>query len=107
MDAKFCTKCGSVYYNFCVECRRRELPEKLEVLMDKFGLTDDTLIQKLAGLILEGEINFSALKLAIGMKGLAAPTKVEAVIENKENDASRLADIITKLSAKCGETRKA
>jgi len=103
-EAKFCEKCGSVYLNFCVECERRALPEKIVMLMNKFGLTDEVAIAKLAGFILNDEPLFAAVKLLLGMKGMTAPTKVEATVEEKGGtDIGKLASVLGKLAARRSE----
>lgn len=100
---KFCEKCGSTYLNFCVECERRALPEKIMVLLNQFGLTDEVAIGKLAGFILGEEPLFAAVKLLLGMKGMTAPQKVEATVEEKgSTDVSKLATVLAKLANRKG-----
>ena len=85
--------------NFCVECKRRERAEQTEVFMDKYGLTDEALVSTLAGFIVAAEPNLGAVKVALGMKGMIAPQKVEATVEEKGTDASKLAAVLAKLAA--------
>lgn len=100
-EDKFCEKCGSVYRNFCVECERRALPEEMALLMNKYGMTQDRLVKELATFIVGGECNLAALKIALGMRGMSAPQKVEAVVEDKgATDASKLAAVLAKLNSR-------
>lgn len=73
---KTCTECGTKYQYLCVHCRQMIRQEGVEFLMDKYGLTDDRLIEELANHVI-GKESGPALFKAINMKGMGSADKVE------------------------------
>jgi len=70
-----CTRCGKPYLNFCVTCAKALREEQVEELMEKHGLTLESLIVDLSTHLAQG--NFGALRLAIEMRSMKPATKAD------------------------------
>jgi hypothetical protein len=71
-----CDTCGGTFINFCVSCAKAQREEMVEELMDKFGLTVETLISELSIHVLN-ERNFAALKTALDLKSMKPVIKAD------------------------------
>jgi DNA-directed RNA polymerase subunit F len=94
-----CENCGCVYVNFCVKCAQAHRQELVEELMDKYGLSVEALIVKLATLV--NEDNFSALNLAISLKNMKPANKTEIIApltKELKDVKDRLSDKVIRLS---------
>jgi len=70
-----CERCGKPYINFCVSCAKAQREELVEDLMERHGMTMESLVEELADQVVKG--NFGALRLAIEMRSMKPATKAD------------------------------
>ncbi len=96
---KQCPKCGAFYVNFCLNCEKRGLEERVWEALSRNGLNEDELIRILAEQVKDGR--FPALNLAIALRDMKPADRHEVNIEegNKIKDArDRLATLLSDLA---------
>jgi hypothetical protein len=106
-DFNVCDKCGSLYLNFCLHCKKAGIEERVYEIMERYQLNEDRLIKILADHISEG--SFPALNLAISMKDMkpAAKSEVKVSPGGEIKDAKdRLVGLLDRLSTYKGKDDK-
>ncbi len=103
-NLKVCPVCGAFYENLCVACTKRGLPERVLALMDKYGLREDTLIERLAKQVADDK--FPALNLAFTLRDMKPADRHEVDLEegSKLNDArDRIGSLLSKLAERAAK----
>ncbi len=98
-EFKVCDRCGSLYIRLCIHCEKLGIEERTWELLERFGLTEEKLVEALAKSVKDG--NFPALNLAITMRDMKpADRHVVAMDEGKKikDVKERLGLILNRLS---------
>ena len=96
---KICDQCGAFYLNFCLNCAKRGLDERVWELMARFGLDEEELIRILSAHVQDG--SFPALNLAVTLRDMKPVNRV-SVQDGDSRDISgakeRLNSLLSRLT---------
>ena len=96
---KVCDECGAFYLNFCLNCAKRGLDERVWEIMNRHELNEEELVRILAAHIADG--SFPALNLAITLRDMKPANRSEiSVADSKELSGAkeRLGNLLSRLA---------